>query len=218
MPKTTLDLKDKIAIVTGAGRGTGRAIALALGGAGARVVVVDVNPDSAQRTADEIVQAGGAASVQVVDVSNKLAVQTMIYAVLEAHARVDILVNAAHVTPALRAEGSGASALRLDEWEWNRTVDVNLKGAFLVSQTVARAMSETGGGIILNVLRPSETSAHAAVRAAHEGLIGLTAALAPGWAGFGVRVEALETGGHPDRAAAEASRRCVNFWSSAPGG
>jgi len=210
MSKTASDLKGKIALVTGAGRGTGRAIALALGRAGAhagtpfRVVAIDVNPDSAQRTADEINQSGGAASAQVVDVSNKLAVQTMIYAVLEQHARVDILVNAAHVAP-------GSPALKLDEWEWNRTVDVNLKGAFLVSQTVARAMRETGGGLILNVVRPVEASPHAAVRAARGGLVGLTTALAAEWAASGVRVEMLE-------AAAEAVQRCRRYGtSSTPG-
>src|SRR3972149_2414698 len=96
-----LNLHERVALVPGAGRGPGRAIALALGRAGAHVVAMDVNPDSAQRTADEISQSGGSASAQVVDVSNKLAVQTMIYAVLEQHARVDILVNAAHVPPGL---------------------------------------------------------------------------------------------------------------------
>ena len=219
------NLKDKVALVTGAGRGTGRAIALALGRAGAHVVAIDVNPDSAQRTADEINQSGGAASAQVVDVSNKLAVQTMIYAVLEQHARVDILVNAAHVAPVLSqrdasrsmAEGLGSPALRLDEWEWNRTVDVNLKGAFLMSQTIARAMNETGGGVILNVVRPVEASPHAAVRAARGGLVGLTTALAAEWAASGVRVEMLEAA-DPHRAAAEAVQRCRRYGtSSTPG-
>jgi NAD(P)-dependent dehydrogenase (short-subunit alcohol dehydrogenase family) len=203
-------LRVKIALVTGAGRGTGQAIALALGRAGAdagtpfRVVAVDVNPDAAQRTVDAIVQMGGAASAQTVDVTNKLAVQTMIYAVLEPHARVDILINAAHIAP-------GSPALKLDEWEWNRTVDVNLKGAFLVSQTVARAMQETGGGIILNVLRPVEASANAGVRAAREGLIGLTAALAAEWAGAGIHVEILEAADR-DHTAAEAVQRCEKRW------
>ena len=222
MSKTLSDLKDKVALVTGAGRGAGRAVALALGWAGAHVVAVDVNPDSAQRTADEINQSGGSASTQVVDVSNKLAVQTMIYAVLERHARVDILVNAAHVAPALShrgasrsaAERAGSPALRLDEWEWNRTVDVNLKGAFLVSQTIARAMNETGGGVIFNVVRPVEASQHAAVRAAREGLIGLTGALAREWAGLGVRVQVLETDGGPERAGADAVQRCSRSGSA----
>jgi len=195
------DLKNKIAVVTGAGRGAGEAIALALGRAGARVAVVDVNPDAAQRTADTITQASGLACVQTADVSNKMAVQTMLYAVLEQWERIDLLVNAAHVTP-------GSSALKLDEWEWNRVVDVNLKGVFLVAQTAARAMKESGGGIIFNILRPLEASPHAAVLAAREGLVGLTAALAVEWAEFGVSVE-LVVATEPDQTAADVVRRCV---------
>jgi NAD(P)-dependent dehydrogenase (short-subunit alcohol dehydrogenase family) len=204
-------LKGKIALVTGAGRGAGQAVALALGRAGARagtplrVIVVDVNPDSAQRTADAIARAGGEAEAHVVDVANKMGVQTTIYAVLEAHGRVDILVNAAHVAP-------DNPALKLDEWEWDRTLDVNLKGVFLVSQTIARAMKETGGGLILNVVRPVGAASHAGVRAAREGLIGLTAALAPEWSAFGVRVETLEASGDLDEIAAEAVRRCERQW------
>jgi NAD(P)-dependent dehydrogenase (short-subunit alcohol dehydrogenase family) len=174
-----------VALVTGAGRGRGRAAALALGAAGLQVAVIDVNPDSAERVAEAIRAAGGEARAAVADVSNKMAVQTMLYDVLEAWAHIDLLVNAAHVVPQ-------SSALKLDEWEWNRTVDVNLKGAFLVSQTVARAMQATGGGLILNVLRPEDTSTHAGVMAARAGLLGLTAALAEEWAAFGVAVEVVE--------------------------
>ena len=179
------DLRDRIALVTRAGRGTGQAIALALGRLNACVVVVDVNPDSAQSTADAIMQAGGTAAVHIADVANKMAVQTMLYIVLDQRERIDIVVNAAHVAPR-------NIALKMDEWEWNRTLDVNLKGAFLVSQTAARAMKETGGGLILNVLRPAADSPHAGVRAAREGLVGLTAACAAEWSGFGVRVKIVE--------------------------
>lgn len=177
-----------VALVTGAGRGVGHALALALGAAGACVAVVDVNPDSAEATAGAITRAGGTARAAVADVSNKLAVQTMLYDLLEACERIDLLVNAAHVSPA-------STALRLDEWEWNRTLDVNLKGAFLVSQTVARAMQATGGGLIINVLRPEAASPHAGVRAARAGLLGLTAALAEEWGAFGVRVAVVEAAG-----------------------
>jgi NAD(P)-dependent dehydrogenase (short-subunit alcohol dehydrogenase family) len=174
-----------VALVTGAGRGRGRAAALALGAEGLQVVVIDVNPDSAERAAEAIRAAGGEARAAVADVSNKMAVQTMLYDVLETWARIDLLVNAAHVVPQ-------STALKLDEWEWNRTVDVNLKGAFLVSQTVARAMQATGGGLILNVLRPANTSPHAGVMAARAGLLGLTAALAEEWGALGVAVELVE--------------------------
>lgn len=174
-----------VALVTGGGRGRGRAAALALGAAGLRVAVIDVNPDSAERVAESIRASGGAARAAVADVSNKLAVQTMLYDVLEGWARIDLLVNAAHVVP-------HGTALKLDEWEWNRTLDVNLKGAFLVSQTVARAMQTTGGGLILNVLRPEAASTHAGVSAARAGLLGLTSALAEEWGVFGVAVQVVE--------------------------
>src|SRR5215470_6457923 len=123
-----------LALVTGAGRGTGRAIALALGAAGRRVAAIDVNPDGAERTAAEL---GALGKALVADVSNKMAVQTLLYQLLEAGERLALLVNAAHVAP-------GSAALSMDEWEWNRTLDVNLKGAFLMAQTAARAMKETG--------------------------------------------------------------------------
>lgn len=196
-------LSNKIAIVTGAGRGPGRAAALALGQAGATVMVVDINPDHAQQTVDAITQAGGAALLHVIDVSNKLAVQTMLYTVLEQSDRIDVLVNSARVTPS-------NSALKMDEWEWNRSLDVNLKGAFLVSQTVARAMKETGGGTIFNVIRPTDEASHVAVRAARDGLLGLSAALATEWGGFGIRVKTL-LAANPQLAAQEV----VNLLSAA---
>ena len=180
-----------LALVTGAGRGLGRAVAVALGLVGARVAVIDVNPDAAERTAAEI---GAGAAAHVVDVSNKMAIQTLLYTLLEANERLDLLVNAAQVAPA-------TAALKLDEWEWDRTIDVNLKGTFLMSQTVARAMKEMGGGLILNLLRPPESS-HAAVRAARAGLVGLTEALQAEWAPYGVRVVALDATGDSAQTAA----------------
>jgi D-threitol dehydrogenase (NAD+) len=192
-----------LAIVTGAGRGTGRAVALALGAAGARVAAVDVNPDSSARTAAEI---GPLAAAHTADVSNKMAVQTLLYALLEAGERLTLLVNAAHVAP-------GSSALTMDEWEWNRTVDVNLKGAFLMSQTVARAMKETGGGLIVNLIRRDDSS-HVAVRAARAGLGGLTQALQTEWAPLGVRVEALGAGTDPAQTGAEVVQLCQGLWQA----
>ena len=193
-----------LALVTGAGRGTGRAVALALGTAGVRVAAIDVNPDAAERTAAEI---GPTATAHTADVSNKMAVQTLLYALLEADERLMLLVNAAHVAP-------GSAALKMDEWEWNRTVDVNLKGTFLMSQTVARAMKETGGGVIVNLVRPDDR-AHAAVRAARAGLEGLTQALQTEWAPLGVRVELLAAAADPAQTAAEVLRRCESLWKAA---
>jgi NAD(P)-dependent dehydrogenase (short-subunit alcohol dehydrogenase family) len=180
------NLSGRVAVVTGAGRGTGRAVTLALARAGARVAVVDVNPDAAQTTADAITQNGGEALACPADVSNKMSAQTALYAALEAWGKVDVLVNAAHIAPE-------RPALTLDEWEWDRVINVNLKGVFLASQTAARAMKETGGGFILNVIRRAPRSPHPAVRAAREGLLGLTAALAAEWAVFNVLVTTVES-------------------------
>lgn len=189
-----MTLHDKVAIVTGAGRGTGQSLALELGRAGATVIAVDINPDAAQRTADTITQAGGRAEAQTVDVSQKMAAQTLIYDLLERYHQIDVLVNAAEVTP-------GNSAYKMDEGEWDRTLDVNLKGVFIFSQTVARAMiaaresgpPETNGGLIAIVHRDTAVP-HAAVRTAREGVRGLTVALAAEWKDFGVHVIGLGPG------------------------
>jgi NAD(P)-dependent dehydrogenase (short-subunit alcohol dehydrogenase family) len=197
-------MNDGLALVTGAGRGAGRAAALALGAAGVRVAAIDVNPDAAERTAAE---AGAGSTAHTVDVSNKMAVQTLLFSLLEAGERLELLLNAAHVAPA-------STALKMDEWEWNRTLDVNLKGAFLMSQTVARAMKETGGGLIFNLLRPDDSS-HAAVRAARAGLLGLTQAMQAEWAPFGVQVEALALAGDPALTAAEIAARLLAWRKAA---
>jgi NAD(P)-dependent dehydrogenase (short-subunit alcohol dehydrogenase family) len=79
-----------------------------------------------------------------------------------------------------------------------------------MSQTVARAMKETGEGLILNVARPAETAPAAAAGAARAGLAGLSAALALEWAPLGVRVELVEASG--EAAAVEVVRRCAGLW------
>lgn len=193
-------MKGRLILVTGAGRGVGHAIALALGAAGARVAAADVNPDAAARAAQAIEQAGGQALSLMVDVANKMAAQTALYSLLETGERLDVLVNAAHVRP-------GGAALTLDEWEWNRTLDVNLKGAFLMAQTAARAMQASGGGLILNVQRAAGAP-HAGVWAARAGLAGLTDALRADWEPLGVRVELLPVGDDVDAAASAAVALC----------
>jgi NAD(P)-dependent dehydrogenase (short-subunit alcohol dehydrogenase family) len=193
-----MDLAGKVAVVTGAGHGTGQTLALALARAGARVAVIDINPDTTQQTTDAIFQLGAEALTQTADVSNKMSIQSALYAVLEMWEKIDILINAAHIAPE-------RPALTLDEWEWDRVTAVNLKGVFLTSQTAARAMKETGGGAIFNILRPAEATSHVAVRAAREGLLGLTAALAAEWAAFHISVEVVEA----DRA----EEKIIEHWS-----
>ena len=178
-------LGGKIALVTGAGRGIGRAIASGLARAGAMVAVNDINPDSCERVAAELASASAALHA---DVSNKHAVQAMIDGVLERWGRLDILVNNAGVEP-------HASLLTLDEWDWRRTIDVNLTGPFLCTQSAARVMKDTGGGVIINIAsiagRAGGLRDRSAYVASKMGLIGLTKECARELAVYHIRVNAV---------------------------
>lgn len=130
-------LEDKVAIVTGAARGIGRAIALRLAEEGARVAVVDLRADEGHRTVALIKGAGGQAMFVAADVSDRQQVQAMVAHVVDRWNTVDILVNDAGICPF-------EDFLDMPETLWDRVLDVNLKGYFLVSQAVARVMVEQG--------------------------------------------------------------------------
>lgn len=134
-------LAGRAAIVTGAGRGSGAVLARELAAAGVSVCVADLNPDRADRVATEIVAAGGTAFGWQVDVSNKFQAAAMIETTRDRFGRLDILLHHAQVAPQ-------GLLLSMDEWDWRRTVEVNLTGAFLVAQLCGRVMADEGGGAI----------------------------------------------------------------------
>ena len=181
-------MKDKVVLITGAGRGIGKAIALRFAAAGAKVVVNDINPDTAAAAAKQINDLDGQALSIVADVSNKMAVQTMHYEILEKWGRVDALINNAGIEPT-------GSILTFDEWAWDRALNVNLKGAFLCSQTVGRGMKEMGGGVIVNIGSIAGRAAGLRDRAAYvaskTGLIGFTRECAREFAAYNIRVNAV---------------------------
>ncbi len=183
-----MSFADKIILVTGAGRGIGKAIVQRFATSGARVVINDVNPDTADATAKEINASGGQALAIIADVSNKLAVQTLHYEILEKWGRVDVLINNAGVEPT-------GSILTLDEWAWDRTINVNLKGAFLCAQTVGRGMKEQGGGAIVNIASIAGRAAGLRDRSAYvaskTGLVGFTRECAREFAAYNIRVNAV---------------------------
>jgi len=184
----TNDFYDQSALVTGAGRGIGRAIACAFAAAGARVAVNDLTPDNLERTVADIRSAGGVAEPFLADVANKMAVQTMIDAVHDVFGAIHVLINNAGVEP-------HASLLTFDEWDWDRTLAVNLKGPFLMMQSVGRLMVEQGGGAIVNVAsiagRAHGLKDRAAYVASKTGLIGLTREAARELAAYNIRVNAV---------------------------
>ncbi len=184
------DLKGRVALVTGAGRGVGRVLAEGFGARGARVAANDISPVNLDGVVESINASGGEARAFVQDVSKKFAVQTLVNAVTDVWGKIDILVNAANVEPTF-------PLLEMDDWDWHRTLDVNLTGAFLMTQSVGRIMRAQGGGVIINVVPLAgryEALDRAAYVASKMGLLGLTLQAARELESYGVRVHAIGTG------------------------
>jgi NAD(P)-dependent dehydrogenase (short-subunit alcohol dehydrogenase family) len=178
-------LQDKVALITGAGRGIGRDLALAYAREGAKVVINDVDPATAEATAKE---AGGLAVIA--DVAKAADIARLVETVIAAHGRVDILVNNAMKIVPGKLEA-------LPEAAWDTTMNIGLKGAFLVSQACARHMIAQKSGCIVNIasiagLFPYNwAGAYSVVKA---GLIMLTKLQAMEWAPYGIRANAITPG------------------------
>ena len=137
--------ENKVVLITGAGKGAGRALAEAFAEHGAFVAANDISPINVEEVVDEIISRGGKARAYVEDIAKKVGVQAVVNSVEDDFGRIDILVNHAAVEP-------HGPLLKMDEWDWHRTLDVNLTGAFLMMQSVGRVMSAKGGGRILNLV------------------------------------------------------------------
>lgn len=144
---TVPNLSGRVAIVTGGGHGAGAAIAKALAQAGARVCVSDINPDRATRVENEINTAGGKAISVPADIANKFQCVTIIETTRKTWGQLDIVVNGMAVGPT-------SSIIKLDEWDFQRTFEVNLKGSFFMTQLCGRVMSDENqgrGGLIIQI-------------------------------------------------------------------
>ena len=169
MFENLFSLKGKVAIVTGGSRGIGRAIALAFAEAGADLVVSSRNkkPPELEKVAEEIRSLGRKALAVPAHVGKKEDVQNLVEKTLQAFSRVDILVNNAGANPVL------SSMVALEEETFEKVLEVNLKGAFLMSKAVAKEMIRQKGGRIINVssisglrARPDGTGAYCVSKAA----------------------------------------------------
>jgi NAD(P)-dependent dehydrogenase (short-subunit alcohol dehydrogenase family) len=135
---------NQVAVVTGAAKGIGWGIATVFAREGAKVVVVDWDADTGERTAAEIRRDGGEAIFVKCDVSNEDQVKAMIQATLDKYGRLDVLVNNAGI-------GVYKTVLDASSEDWDRALAVNLKGVFLCSKYAIPHMQEQGKGAIVNI-------------------------------------------------------------------
>lgn len=181
------EFQDKVVLITGAGRAIGRAVARAFAARGAIIAANDLTPLNLDETVALVKAGGGRIKDYVHDAAKKMPLQALITQVQEDWDRIDILINCAGVAPR-------ADLFTIDEWDWLRTLDVNLNGPFFAMQSVARLMRETGGGVMVNIA-PVESSyggaGQAALAASRAGLIGLTREAARELAPYGIRINAV---------------------------
>ncbi len=180
-------LQGKVALVTGAGSGIGRAVALAFAREGAQVAVVDVDEAGARETARRIGEAGGQALALAVDVSVPEAVQRMVEATVERFGRLDCACNNAGI------EGARAATADYTEADWDRVMDVNLRGVWLCMKHEIPALLVQGGAVVnvASILGTVGFASAPAYVAAKHGVVGLTKAAALEYAALGVRVNVV---------------------------
>ncbi|HIN04850.1 MAG TPA: 3-oxoacyl-ACP reductase FabG [Dehalococcoidia bacterium] len=182
-------LEDKVAIVTGASRGIGKAVAMEFARQGANLVVVAVTDKSAaQEVTDSIEELGRDAITVMADVSQRAEVNGLVKAAIDRFGRVNILVNNAGIL-------NPSPLMELTEEQWDRTINVHLKGTFNCTQAVAQHMKEMGGGQIINVTAPSvlraSTLGVADYAAAKGGIVAFTKTAAKELATFGITVNCI---------------------------
>lgn len=180
---------DRVAVVTGAGRGIGAATARRLAADGAAVAVLDLTEERTEETVTAIRASGRRADGFRVDVADAVSVAAAVDAVAGAYGRIDVLVNNAGVT-------RDNLIHKLTEDDWDTVLDVNLKGAYLVSRAVQRHMVAARYGRIVNLSSVSALGnrGQANYSAAKAGVQGLTATLAIELARYGITVNAVAPG------------------------
>ena len=204
------DLKGKVAIITGAKQGMGRADAILFAQNGAKVVVADISQEECQQVADEIEKNGGQALAVKCDVTKGEEIEEMVKKTVEKFGRVDILVNNAGIC-------QFKPFLELTEEEWQKTLDINLKGYFLCAKACAKEMVKQKSGVIVNIASivmgqlGKGMAGLAHYSASKGGIAALTKSLAIELAQHNIRVNAIAPGAidTPMAASAKADQKVL---------
>src|SRR5690625_110698 len=181
------NLKDKVAIVTGAGRGIGKEIALGFAKAGCHLVICSRIVSELEELASEIESLGVKAHVVRCDIANPADIDTVVQEALDKFEKIDILINNAGLTKKHPAEDFPLE-------DWNQIIQVNLTGVFLFAQKVGKVMLQQDSGSIINLSSIASQSAltgSIAYCASKGGVDMLTKTFATEWASRGVRVNAI---------------------------
>lgn len=185
-----MELKNKVAIVTGAGQGIGREIALTLAKEGAKVVVTDIT-DKIHDVVKEIESSGSQALAIKVDVSKREQTGAMAKKALQKFGRIDILVNNAGIYPF-------KSFVEMEEEDWDHVLDVNLKGVFNCTKAVLPAMRKQMYGKVINITSIAGTKVGFSnlvhYSASKAGLLGFTKSAALELSQYGINVNAIAPG------------------------
>ncbi len=196
------DLSGRVALITGGSRGLGRQIAEGFGGVGAKLALTARKAGELEEARTYLTGLGFEVFVCVSDLANPDTIAPMVDAVIAHYGRIDVLVNNAGAS-----WGAPAASYPLEAW--NKVIDTNLTGSWLVSQQVgAKSMIPNGSGSIINIasvaglrgqLGAMQTVAY---NTSKGGLVNLTRALAAEWAPHGIRVNALAPGFFPSKMSA----------------
>jgi len=184
-------LEGRVALITGASRGIGEAIAVTLAEHGARLVLISRKIDPLQGVVEKIRAAGGQAEAVACHVGKMDHLAGLFDHIKNTYGQLDIVVNNAATNPYF------GDLLGAEEWAWDKTNEVNLKGPFFITQFAARLMAESGGGAIVNVASVNAVSPapmQGIYSITKAGMVGLTKAFAKELAAKNIRVNALLPG------------------------
>ena len=188
-------LKDKVAIITGAAHGIGRAYARRFAEEGAHVVIADIDAEGGAATAKAIIDSGGSAWARSTDVRSLPNVEGLMQETVKKYGRIDVLLNNAAIYVTQQLWKGAMEDLALDEWD--RVLEVNLKGVFLCSKAAIPVMKQQRSGKIINIASGTFFSGSGDMphyTTAKGGVVALTRVMARQLGDWGINVNCMTPG------------------------